>query len=137
MLNGDPTGPHCSHRLFEWAMATAMLLFGLHVMMTPDTFANSRYSAVLLILPTTYFAAACILIGGGRVVALTKNGQWPVWGPRLRAALALAAAAIWAQLAVALSQPPTGRPSPGMWIYLVLMGAELRSVWRARRDGNG
>lgn len=117
-------------------MAIAMTLFGLHSLLLP-VLPNTRYQAVLLLLSPLQFALACVLVGITRIVVLRKNGEWPIIGPRLRALIAILAAAIWGQLAVALMQSPAGSPSPGMWIYLVLMGAELRSVWRARRDGNG
>lgn len=129
----DPPGPHCSRRLFEWAMAIALMAFGLHVLLFPGTMASSRYAGVLLVLSIAQFGLVCILLGGVRVVALRRNGLWPHWGPRIRALAALGACAIWLQLAVSLAQ----HASPGLWIYVVLAGAELRSVWRARRDANG
>lgn len=115
-------------------MAFAMAGFGLHILLAPGTFAFSRYSAVLLILSVSQFATACVVVGGVRLLALSRNGHWPHWGPRIRAAGAISAAVIWLQLAVALGQ---GNPSPGMWIYVSLTGAELFSVIRARRDGHG
>lgn len=133
----DTPGPHCSHRLFEWTMAIAMLGFGLHSLLMPWTLTGSRYAAVLLVLNASQFSAACLIVVSCRFLALSRNGSWPTWGPRLRALAALCAAFLWLQLAVALTQPPTGNPSPGMWVYYALAGAELRSVWRARRDGNG
>lgn len=132
MIN-DPPGAFCSHRLFEWTMAIAMTLFGWHVVLFPSTMVQSRYVGVLLILPMSTFAVLCVIIGTCRIIALSRNGHWPEWGPHIRAFTALTAAVLWAQLAVSLAQ----YASPGMWVYAVLAGAEFRSVWRARRDANG
>lgn len=115
-------------------MAFAMAGFGLHILFVPAALVTSRYSAVLLVMSVSQFALACVVVGGIRILALTKNGNWPQWGPRIRAMLAISAAVIWLQLAVALGQ---GTPSPGMWIYIALTGGEILSVVRARRDGNG
>lgn len=135
-MSPDPEGPRCANRLFEWTMAFAMLGFGAHVFFVPAVMPTSRYSGVLLILTTSQFTAACLAVSLIRIVALSKNGGWPIFGAQLRSWASLFAAAIWAQLAVALAQSVTG-PSPGMWVYFALTGAELRSVWRARRDANG
>lgn len=132
----DPVGKHCSNRLFEWTMALAMSSFGLHCLLLPQTLVNSRYSAVLFVVSPFIFALACFVIGGLRVVVLSKNGEWARWGPNLRAIIAICAGVIWCQIAVALSQSPAGAPSPGMWVYFALMAAEFRSVWRAQRDGH-
>lgn len=135
-MTDDPVGHHCSHRLFEWMSALGMLAFGVHIFVTPAALSASRYNAVLLVFTTLQFALACIIVAGVRLLALLQNGKWTIWGPIIRAVTAAAAAAIWAQLAVSLAQvQPTS--SPGMWIYLALAGAEVRSVWRARRDANG
>jgi hypothetical protein len=130
----DLPGKYCSRRLFEWTMAFAMFGFGLHILLVPGTFSSSRYSAVLLLLNVSQFAAACVVVAVVRIVALARNGNWPHWGPRIRAMAAISAAVIWLQLAVALGQ---GTPSPGMWVYVALTGAEIVSVIRARRDGHG
>ena len=130
----DAPGKYCSRRLFEWTMAFAMFGFGLHILLMPGTFSSSRYSAVLLLLTVSQFAAACVVVAAVRIVALAKNGQWPHFGPCIRSIAAIFAAVIWLQLAVALGQ---GTPSPGMWIYVALTGAEIVSVVRARRDGHG
>jgi hypothetical protein len=137
MISADTPGPHCSRRQFEWTMAIAMSLFGLHHLLVPGALVNSRYSAVLLVLTATQFSFACVMVGLTRILVLVRNGQWPEWGPRIRALAALCAMAIWAQLAVALWQPASGSSSAGMWVYLTLAASELRSVIRARRDGNG
>lgn len=131
----DVPGPYCSRRLFEWTMAIAMGAFGVHVLMVPGTLTTSRYAGVLLVMSVHQFALSCILVGAVRLLALMRNGNWPHWGPRIRAMGAIAAAVIWLQLAVALGQGTP--PSPGMWIYAVVFGAEIFSVIRARRDAHG
>lgn len=131
-MHDDPPGPHCSRRLFEWTMALALVGFGLHILILPSTMQSSRYAGVLLVLSTGQFAIACLLVGFTRIVALSRNGTWAVWGPRVRAFCAFGSAAIWAQLAVSLGQ----YHSPGVWVYVAIAGAELRSVLRARRDAN-
>lgn len=118
-------------------MAIAMTLFGLHHLLVPGALVNSRYSAVLLLLTATQFSFACVLVGLTRILMLSRNGHWPVWGPRIRAIAALCAAAIWLQLAVALWQPASGSSSSGMWVYLTLALSEMWAILRARRDGNG
>jgi hypothetical protein len=132
----DPTGRYSSRRLFEWTMAIALMGFGLHLMVFPDALASARFSRVLLLVGSTPLMMICLAVGLTRILSLLRNGTWPVWGPRLRAITAMLSGAIWCQLAVALSQSQMGQPSPGIVIYVSLLGGELVSVWRSRRDAN-
>lgn len=128
----DPTGQHCSNRLFEWMSGIGLFFYGLHVIVLPASMASSRYASVLLIFTPLQFGLCCAVVGAARVVSLYKNGTWFVWGPRLRVFLALAAAGLYGQIAVALLQ----WQSPGMWVYFAVVGAELRTIWRAKREAN-
>lgn len=114
-------------------MAAGLIGFGMHILLWPSTMATSRYSGATLILGITGFGLVCAVIGMLRLVTLARNGQWPEWGPRVRAGCAVASGVIILQLAVSLA----ANKSPGLWIYIALAGAELRSVFRARRDANG
>lgn len=133
----DPIGKRCSNRVFEWMSAAGMMCYGAHILSAPSALLNSRYAAVIVLFGwPILFGLCCFVTGSVRLMALYRNGTWPVWGPRLRIVLAVVAAFLWLQLAVALLQWSKLPPSPGMWIYFALTGAEIRTVWRAARDAN-
>lgn len=134
---GDAAGPRCANRVFEWAMAFAFLGFGAHSIWLPETLSSSRYAGVLLILTSMQFAFALFILGVVRIGLLFSNGHLGQFGIYGRAMASGISAVFLLQLGFALAQTaPGGYPSPGMWVYFALTGAELRSVWRARREAN-
>lgn len=127
---------HCRHRLFEWVMTAAMLGLAIEIAIWPGTIGASAFRYMLQVVGTqnlgTFFAVAGLL----RIAALTANGRWPVYGPRIRAVAAGCGALIWFQMLIALFilAPKSGIPSPGIPVYLALTFGELISAYRAATD---
>jgi hypothetical protein len=80
-------------------------------------------------------APAFLSVGVVRMAALIANGNWPVYGPWMRAGGALLGALIWSQMC--LSLVILALPSPGIPIYAVLTGTELFSIYWALAGHHG
>jgi len=125
---------HFENRLFELATTTMMLALALHIALWPQSIGASAFHFILQVLDPAWLGVGFFVAGALRLVALIANGNWPFYGPILRAAGALAGAMIWAQMCVALVLliPNAGSiPSPGIPVYLVLAVFELFSMYRA------
>src|SRR5690349_16253327 len=94
---------HCSNRLFEWMTACMMIVISIIIAINPMTVEFGGFYLMRDIglaapaLGTLFMAGGCL-----RVAALFANGNWPVYGPRFRAACALIGAVIWMQMLLAL-----------------------------------
>ncbi len=123
-------------RLFEWTMATAMVLLAVECFIWPETLNASEFFWLTTLMPTSLIGAFLLVFGVARFAALVANGRSLVYGPRVRALGALAGAVLWAQFDLALiaaftvSRPP----SPGIPFWLVFTLAELYSAYRAASD---
>lgn len=125
---------HFENRMSELGAALMMLAQAVHLVIWPQAVAASEFRLLLETLPQAWLTWGFLVAGVLRLAALVANGQWPYWGPVLRAAGALSGAVIWAQMSVALYRlaPVAGTPpSPGISIYLVLSVIELLSMYRA------
>lgn len=136
----DVLAPRCLNRLFEWAMAFAMLGIGIHIMLVPGAFASSRMSPLLdlvISLPVLvflYLAAATI-----RLVGLYFSVQLKSYGFHMRAAGSALGSLNWAQMALALiitARETGNHVSPMIWLYTSLAAAEIISTYRAQVDGH-
>jgi hypothetical protein len=137
MMSHDVPGAHCRNRLFEWTMTCALFALGVHLLIWPDAIKASSFRILLNVIGSDSMMAFYLLVGGFRAVALYLNGNWPVWGPQVRALGALAGAVVWLQMDIALAQlaPAVGTPpSPGIPVYTALFIAELYSTYRAAAD---
>jgi hypothetical protein len=124
-------------RLFEWIMSVAMFAIGIQMMMWPDTIRASAFRHVLRIVDSGHLGLFFLFFGAMRMMALMANGNWPKYGPRLRAIGAGAAAMLWGQLCISLVLLfpfNSGVPSPGIPVYLALTMGELISAYRALSD---
>jgi len=135
---------HCFHRLFEWSVSAMLIGIALTIMLSPHAIAFGDFYIVARIglgaKPQT-FVLFFLLVGVARVAALYANGHWPIYGPRCRAAGALAGALIWSQMLAALCWWSTqldyvsmGIPL-GVPVYACLTAGELLSCYRAASDG--
>jgi hypothetical protein len=92
---------------------------------------------VLRIVDSGHLGLFFLFFGAMRMMALMANGNWPKYGPRLRAIGAGAAAMLWGQLCISLVLLfpfNSGVPSPGIPVYLALTMGELISAYRALSD---
>lgn len=128
----------CSNRLFEWATTAMMLGIAVTLLLSPRSIEASSFHLMLQAgVPQQLFALFFVSVGLLRVAALIANGRWPIYGPLARALGAIAGAVIWGQLCLALigMSPITGTVSLGVPVYIVLVGGELFSCFRAVSDG--
>lgn len=118
----DAAGRHCRNRLFEWGMSLSTFLFGIHVSVFPSSLARSNFSPILDIVPAPIISVIAVIVGGMWLTALWCNGNWPVWGPVIRAVGSVVAGVILISIDVALLRQSyeVGRdPSPGTPFYSV------------------
>lgn len=131
---------HFENRLFELAMAVAMIALGLHLLIWPAALGASAFRFMVETLPPQFVSSVFFAFGMLRIAALIANGRWPVHGPKLRALGCLAGGCMWAQMDIALIAliPKVGSPpSPGIPVYAVLTIFELISFYRALAGANG
>ena len=127
---------HLEGRLFEWVMATAMVLLALECFVWPRTLEASAFYWLTTLMPSSFIGIFLLLFGVLRFAALVANGRSLVYGPRARALGALAGAVLWAQFDLALIAAYTvkGPPSPGIPFWFTFTLAELYSAYRAASD---
>lgn len=125
---------HFESRLFEVAMACAMLGLGAHLLMFPTALGASAFRFMTEAFSEGLVTSAFIMFGALRMGALWANGKWPIAGPWLRAGGCAVGALLWAQMDLALIAliPKVGTPpSPGIPVYFVLTLFEIVSIYRA------
>ncbi len=127
---------YVENRLFEWVMATAMILLAIETFIWPHTIDASAFHWLTTVLPGAFIGVFLLLFGLARFAALIANGRSTVYGPRVRALCALAGAVLWAQFELALLASFTvkGPPSPGIPFWFTFTLAELYSAYRAASD---
>lgn len=130
--------PHVEFRLFEWAMAIAMILLALECFIWPQTIGASAFHWMVILFPAPSVGVIMFLAGSARVAALIVNGRSPVHGPRIRAVGALVGALMWGQFWLALIMPfymnEKAIPSPGIPFWFTFVLCELFTVYRAAKD---
>lgn len=128
---------HFENRISEVAAALIMLGLALLIEVAPAAADAHSFDLIGVAIVDEWLAPAFLLVGLVRIAALVANGNWPVYGPWMRAGGALVGALIWSQMC--LSLVILALPSPGIPIYAVLTGSELLSIYRALagHDGRG
>lgn len=129
---------HCYNRLFEWMTALMMVGIAVTIALSPKAIAFGGFYLMQDIGLTPAILGVLFSLGGClRVAGLYANGNWPIYGPRLRAGCALGGAVIWAQMFLALIKwsSQSGYVSIGVPVYLFLTIGEFISCYRAARDG--
>jgi hypothetical protein len=123
-------------RLFEWIMASAMILLAVQTFVWPGTLAASAFHLLAEAMPNSFIGAFLLLFGVLRLGALIANGRSLAYGPWLRATGALAGAVLWGQFELALLGDMSfdKPPSPGIPFWFVFILAELYSGYRAASD---
>ena len=132
----DRARPFCTNRLFEWIAAGMLLGLGVFVLFWPGSIGASAFRPILQMVGATTLGFVYLSLGAARMTALAANGQWSIWGPRIRGVGALGSFLVWLQMTVAfaLSIPQQG-PLPGIVTYTALAIGELLSITRAVADG--
>lgn len=130
-------GKHCRNRVFEWTMTGALLGMGAMLVIWPNAIAMSKLQFMLDVVGSGSLTLLYITVGCFRIVALYLNGNWPLWGARVRALTAIGSAIVWLQMGMSLFLMQLaigGPPSPSVPLYLALVCAELYSTYRAAAD---
>lgn len=127
---------HLEGRLFEWVMATAMVLLAVQCSIWPGTIDASAFYWITTAMPAWFISGFLFLFGVARFAALIANGRSTIYGPRVRSLCAIAGAVLWAQFDLALIAAYTvkGPPSPGIPFWFTFTLAELYSAYRAASD---
>ena len=126
------------NRLFEWLVSAMMVLIAITVAVSPKTIAFGGFAGIEAVGLTAPMVAVLFSLAGClRCASLYANGHWPVYGPRCRAACALAGALIWVQMLYALTKwsLTSGYLSIGIPVYACLTIGEIISCYRAASDG--
>lgn len=118
-------------RASEWAVGLMLFNWSLVLTFNDGLFiGRESYSMLAAIAPQSWWAAACLTIGGGRLIVLGINGMWRRT-PHLRAAGAFLSCFFWFEIAVGMAA--SGVWATGMAIYPVLF---LLDVYNAMRVAN-
>lgn len=129
---------YVQRRTFEFSVSVMMLGISALLIVSPESLSQNSFQYMMRIgldavtIPVLFSVASAF-----RIAALSANGNWPVWGPRLRATGAIIGAIIWSQMAfgLLLFSSVNNRPlSTGFPVYLMLTLGELLSLRRAGRD---
>lgn len=144
LMHAYPAGPYSTYRLFEWCMATMMLLIAVTLVMPGDTMERAALKPIAEMGFTEenmalFFGSVGVL----RITALYLNGHINnvVVGPKgayIRAVCAAAGCLIMGQLAGALifeAFKGPDAPSFVIPVFGTLAGFEALSVYIAVLDG--
>lgn len=132
-----PPGVHCRNRRMEWSLSAMMVGCGILLLLVHGSIAGSAFRLMLDVgMRQETLGPFFFTFGLLRALALWHNGNWPVWGPRLRAVGALAGMSIWGQLLLALVGfgLTTGLWPLGVPVFFVLLVDEGLAIDRAVRD---
>jgi hypothetical protein len=126
---------HFNNRISEAAAAWMMIGIALLISTNPQAADAHSFDLIGVAVVDDWLATAFLIVGVVRIVALVANGNWPLYGPWMRAGGALVGALIWSQMCLSLVL--LALPSPGIPIYAVLTGSELLSIYRALAGHDG
>lgn len=132
-----PPGRSCRNRALEWSAALIFFGIGLWTIYFPGAFAMGRFAAINDILSGVTLTVTFTTVGVARGIFLYCNGNCPFIGPVVRTLGALAGAALFSQMGLALWLDhiySSKDASPGIVVYTVLACGELYSGWRAAGD---
>lgn len=118
-------------------MTSIMLGLAIEILIWPATISASAFRYMLSVISAENMGVFFLLFGMVRILALIANGNWPKYGPRMRAAGGGFAAFMWLQMFVALIvlvPHNNGIPSPGIPVYFALFIGELISAYRVISD---
>lgn len=122
---------HFDNRISEVVKAIIMLGIGLQLTFQPEV----EYKAFNLLsqyIAINHISSLFLIVGSLRLAALIANGNWPEYGPWMRAIGAAIGSLVWSQmfLSLVVLEPP-GSGSLGVPIFFVFSVVELLSIYRA------
>lgn len=105
-------------RASEWALGLMHFLWFV-VLSANETLFDDRvsYRALADVMPQNWWALACLIAGGARLVVLAINGAWRR-SPHMRALFAFFSCFFWFEISVGLAQ--AGTWGTGLAVYPVL-----------------
>lgn len=122
---------HFNNRISEVSHAMIMIGIGLQIITAP----HSEFMALDLLTrwaPDISISSLFIGVGTIRMAALIANGNWPQYGPWMRAIGALIGALIWSQMFLSLLfVSPDDLTSLGAPVFFVFTTVEFLSIYRA------
>ena len=126
---------HFENRISEVAAALIMIGIAVLIAVAPAAADAHSFDLIGVAIVDEWLAPAFLSVGLVRIAALIANGNWPLYGPWMRASGALVGALIWSQMCLSLVL--LALPSPGIPIYAVLTASELISIYRALAGHHG
>jgi hypothetical protein len=119
-------------RVAEWYMGAMLALMGLGLAVQPLIFtANPFFAEFLRVARPHVWAAGLLLIGLGRLAALTINGAWRR-SPHLRVAMAFLSMFVWYQMSALAWEVKF--PNLGVVMYPAMLALEVYCVYFAACD---
>lgn len=121
-------------RLFELAAALVLIGMSLHLVIWPQSVSSSSLRELVRYIDPSSLSIFFGMFGAMRLAALCANGMWPIYGPWIRAAGALAGALVFGNMGAALYQGNLTNgvpPSVGIPVYCILTLFELLSMYIA------
>lgn len=116
-------------RASEWALGFMIFNWSVVLTLNPDLFAQGRsYRELARWADQDTWAAACLVIGGVRLLVLAVNGAWRR-SPHARAAAAFVSCFFWFQITLGLLGAGTG--GTGLAVYPVLFLLDVFNAIRA------
>lgn len=120
-----------------WMCATMMLGWGLTLVASPTSLESfPAYSGLLVRFNQGVWAGVCLVVALARMFALIMNGRMRLASPMIRLGTSFVGALVWSQFVYSFVgySIVTGSLSPGVTVYVVLMGADLYSCGKSMYD---
>lgn len=122
---------HFETRIAEAVKALIMIGIGIQIMIA-QTLDFNALKMLERVVNESDLAFFFISVGLLRLAALSANGNWPKYGPWLRAVGAFIGSLIWSNMFLSLALLPQTEPrSVAAPIFFVFSIVEILSVYRA------
>lgn len=115
-------------RLSEWGLATALMLWGVVLLLPYPSFSNPVYAHMESLMREERWGIVCFTIGAARLVILIVNGSWRIT-PHLRAVAAFLSSIVWFQVTLGLIA--VGSYNTGLAIYPVCVVMDIICMFRS------
>lgn len=132
---------HFQNRISEAVKAAIMIGIGIQVMIEPTATYNA-FRFLTTIMSIEHIATFFMFVGVARLLALIANGNFPEYGPWIRAIGAFLGSLVWSQMFLSLvALTPQDSGSLGAPVFFVFSVVEFLSIYRAlgtryRHGGN-
>src|SRR5687768_11555254 len=122
---------HFNNRISEVVKAIIMVGIGIQLTAQPGV-DYKAFNLIFQYVDVKHISSLFLLVGSLRLAALIANGNWPEYGPWMRAIGAAIGSLVWSQMflsLVVLEAPESG--SLGAPIFFVFSVVEILSIYRA------